>query len=205
MKNFLTKAKQFLITNWIYITIFAGFLILDQISKLLLDGKVIPLISGVFSLTSSHNYGAGFSILTGKGWLLIVLTLLFLAGIAVYNHFQKNKNALYRWSMALIVSGAVGNLIDRIFIGYVRDFLYFELINFPIFNVADSCLTIGIILLCVFLLFVEPKIRQKQSENNSQQCHGETQAQLENIENNDNKSQKNTEIHEKSDEKLEKK
>lgn len=148
--------------------IFALFLLLDQITKLILDGKTIGLIQGVFSLTSSHNYGAGFSILTGKGWLLILLTVVFLIGILTFNYFQKTKNSLYKWSMALIVSGAVGNLIDRIFLGYVRDFLYFELINFPIFNVADSCLTIGVILLCVYFVFVEPKIK-KQVENESQQ------------------------------------
>lgn len=148
--------------------LFGIFLLFDQITKIVLDGKTIGLIQGVFSLTSSHNYGAGFSILTGKGWLLILLTIVFLFGILTFNYFQKTKNSLYKWSMALIVSGAVGNLIDRIFLGYVRDFLYFELINFPIFNVADSCLTIGVILLCVYFIFVEPKLK-KQVENGSQQ------------------------------------
>ena len=68
--------------------------------------------------------------------------------------------------MALIISGAIGNLIDRIFLGYVRDFLSFDLIHFPIFNFADSCLTIGIILLCVFLVFIEPKISKKKENEN---------------------------------------
>lgn len=169
MKTFWLKFKQYVKINWLYYLLFALFLILDQITKLVLDGKYVGLIDGIISLTSSHNYGAGFSILTGKGWLLITLTFVFLIFIGIYNYFQKQKNALYKWSMALIISGAIGNLIDRIFLGYVRDFIYFELINFPIFNIADSCLTIGIILLCVFLIFVEPKLKQKQSENNSQQ------------------------------------
>lgn len=169
MKKFWSHIKNYFKLNWLYCLIFALFLALDQVTKIVLDGKTIGIFDGIISLTSSHNYGAGFSILTGKGWLLIILTFVFLGVLGVYNHFQRQKNALYKWSIALIVSGAIGNLIDRIFLGYVRDFIYFELINFPIFNVADSCLTIGITMLCVFLIFVEPKLKQKQIETNSQQ------------------------------------
>lgn len=166
MNKFWSKTINYLKKNWVYILIFALFLVLDQLTKIFFDGKTIGIINGVFSFTSSHNYGAGFSILTGKGWLLITLTFVFLAFIGVFNYFQKKKNSLYKWSMALIISGAIGNLVDRIFLGYVRDFLYFELINFPIFNIADSCLTIGIILLCVFLVFVEPKLKKKDTQKN---------------------------------------
>ena len=118
----------------------------------------------MFSLTSSHNDGAGFGILSGKTWLLIIITIVFMIFIAYFAYKQKRKNALFRWSIALIFAGAFGNLIDRLIFGYVRDFLFFELINFPIFNIADSCLTIGIILLVVFLLFVESKLARKEQE-----------------------------------------
>lgn len=195
MNKIWSKVSNYFKKNWVYILIFAIFLIFDQITKVILDGKTIGLISGVFSFTSSHNYGAGFSILTGKGWLLITLTFVFLAFIGVFNHFQKQKNALYKWSMALIISGAIGNLIDRIFLGYVRDFLYFELINFPIFNVADSCLTIGIILLCVFLVFVEPKLKkansQKTETNSGQDDQSNSQNKEENNADNNNWTTRN--------------
>ncbi len=184
MNKIWSKVSNYFKKNWVYILIFAIFLIFDQITKVILDGKTIGLISGVFSFTSSHNYGAGFSILTGKGWLLITLTFVFLAFIGVFNHFQKQKNALYKWSMALIISGAIGNLIDRIFLGYVRDFLYFELINFPIFNVADSCLTIGIILLCVFLVFVEPKLKKANSQKTETNSGQDDQSNSQNKEEN---------------------
>lgn len=164
MKNFKEYFKQ----NWFYYLLLALFILLDQITKLIFEGKTIPVISGVFSFTSSHNDGAGFGILGGKVWLLILISIAFLAFILVFNHFQKHKTKLYNWSIALIIAGALGNLIDRIFLGYVRDFLYFELINFPIFNVADSLLTIGIILLCIFLIFIEPKLAKKDSNNQSQ-------------------------------------
>lgn len=189
MKNFWSRTKLYIKQNWLYLTLFCIFLLFDQITKIVLDGKEIRLIEGVFILKSSHNFGAGFSILTGKGWLLILLTIVFLIGILTFNYFQKTKNSLYKWSMALIVSGAIGNLIDRIFLGYVRDFLFFELINFPIFNVADSCLTIGVFLLCVYFIFVEPKIK-KQVENESQQplLNQDIQQQDEQKKENENKS-----------------
>ena len=160
----MKKLKEYFKHNWVFYVIFVGFLLLDQITKIIFEGKTIPLIQGVFSFTSSHNEGAGFGILSGKTWLLIVITIVFMIFIAYFAYKQKRKNALFRWSIALIFAGAFGNLIDRLIFGYVRDFLFFELINFPIFNVADSCLTIGIILLVVFLLFVEPKLARKEQE-----------------------------------------
>lgn len=159
--------KNYFKQNWLYVLIFSLFLIFDQITKIIFEGKTIAIIKGVFSFTSSHNDGAGFGVLSGKVWLLILFTIFFLAFILIFNHYQKHKNALYSWSMSLIFAGAIGNLIDRIFFGYVRDFLFFELINFPIFNVADSCLTIGIILLVVFLLFIEPKLAKQEKQTNS--------------------------------------
>lgn len=151
IKNFLIFCKK----NYVYLIIFGLLLLADQLTKVFFTDKHIVIINGVFSFDYTQNTGAGFSILSGKVWLLILLSVLFLIGIFIFNHFQKNKSKLYKVSLALIVSGAIGNLIDRVFLGYVRDFLSFELINFPVFNIADCCLTIGIILLCVFFVFFD--------------------------------------------------
>ena len=165
MKKFFNYLWSWIKRTYIFILLAIGLIVIDQVTKLIFDYKTIPVINGVFSFTWSHNTGAGFSVLEGKTLLLIFITLAFLIFIFVFNHFQKNKNAFYKTSMALIIAGALGNLIDRIFLGYVRDFLSFDLIHFPIFNFADSCLTIGIILLCVFLIFIEPKLsKQKEME-----------------------------------------
>lgn len=183
MKNFLNLLKNFFKQSWLYVVIFACFVLFDQLTKLFFEGKQIGVISGVFSFTSSHNTGAGFGVLSGKLWLLLMFTFLFLIFLAVFNHYQKHKTKLYKWSMMLIVSGAVGNLIDRLIFGYVRDFLYFELINFPIFNIADSMLTIGVILLIVFLLFVEPKLSKQQKDNVDMQDKNNVDMQDKNLKN----------------------
>lgn len=163
MKIFFNKLWNYIKKTYVFILITIGLVIVDQVTKIVFDYKNITVINGVFSFTWSHNTGAGFSVLEGKTLLLIFTTIAFLIFIFVFNYFQKNKNGLYKTSMALIISGAIGNLIDRIFLGYVRDFLSFDLINFPIFNFADSCLTIGIILLCVFLIFIDPKLSKQKS------------------------------------------
>ena len=162
MKNFFNKLWTYIKKIYVFILITVGLIVVDQVTKVIFDYKNIPVINGVFSFTWSHNTGAGFSVLEGKTLLLIFITLAFLIFIFIFNYFQKNKNNFYKTSMALIISGAIGNLIDRIFLGYVRDFLSFDLIHFPIFNFADSCLTIGIILLAVFLVFIEPKLSKKK-------------------------------------------
>lgn len=154
----MTKNKKYLLVE---IIIFISVIAIDMLTKFLLDGKVIPIIKGVISFTSSHNTGAAFSIFSNNTLMLIIVTIVFLGIIFVADRFIKNKNLLYYISFALIVAGGIGNLIDRIFLGYVRDFIYFELINFAIFNVADSALTVGVILFAIFVLFYSDGKKKK--------------------------------------------
>lgn len=150
----------------LYSCVFILLIIVDLLTKFLLDGKEITLISGVLSLTSSHNTGAGFSILNNQTLFLTIITIAFLIIFTLFNIFEKFKfSHLYLISISLIYAGAVGNLIDRIAFGYVRDFIYFELINFPIFNVADICLTIGVILFAIYFLFFNKPT--KEDNNNA--------------------------------------
>ena len=169
MKNFLTNIKMFLSKNRYTIILVLVLLILDQATKIFFDGKIYNIIDGVFSFTSSYNTGAGCSILSGHTWLLIVFSILFLAFIFVFNHFQKNKTKVYIAGYSLIVAGAFGNLIDRLCFGYVRDFISVDLINFPIFNIADICLTIGVMLMCVHLIFFEYNKKNKKDNLQSQE------------------------------------
>ena len=155
--------KTYLKYNWWKYLIIVLVLAIDLLTKVFLvpqnqdEWVVVTIIPGVFQIYPTRNTGAGFSILSGQIWLLIAVTLLFLLLYTVFNVFYKNKSKLYRISSGLIVAGAIGNLIDRILFGYVRDFLYFELINFPVFNVADVSLTIGIALLLVYIIFFSSK------------------------------------------------
>ena len=106
----------------------------------------MPLIKGVFHLTLIHNRGAAFGILKNQTPFFIFVSIL--AVILIYSALRNNKNKKYSFhnvSLVLILAGALGNLIDRLRFGYVIDFL--DLRIWPVFNVADSAITIGAILL----------------------------------------------------------
>ncbi|MCE5189262.1 MAG: signal peptidase II [Eubacteriales bacterium] len=138
---------------------------IDQASKYLIQiylspiGSSIPVIPGLFRLTNVHNIGAAWGMLEGFRWLFIPLTILVAAALVyLLIRFRKRVTVFSRITLVLLFSGAVGNLIDRILLVYVRDFLDFSaLYNFPVFNVADSCLTIGCILLIIDALFLKEK------------------------------------------------
>lgn len=123
----------------------------DQLAKLLaarnlLLNQSVPLIKGIFHLTLIHNRGAAFGILKNHTPLFIFISIL--AVILISFTIQNNKSqkySFYNISLTLILSGALGNLIDRLRLGYVIDFLDFRI--WPVFNVADSAITIGAILL----------------------------------------------------------
>ncbi|MFA5145521.1 MAG: signal peptidase II [Candidatus Omnitrophota bacterium] len=124
---------------------------LDQLTKFLVTrsleyNKSIPVIKGVFHLTLIHNQGAAFGILKNQVPLFIFTSVF--AIILIFFNLKNNNSARrrsYSISLGLILAGALGNLIDRLFLGYVIDFLDFRV--WPVFNVADSAITAGAILL----------------------------------------------------------
>lgn len=116
-------------------------------------GSTIPLWEGVFHLTHIRNTGAAFSILSGQRFFLILLPLIVVVAVIAYIIIKRPKNTFLLWALSMIVSGGIGNLIDRIRFGYVVDFLDFRLINFPVFNVADIWVTLGAAIFIAFILF----------------------------------------------------
>lgn len=128
-------------------------IIIDMVTKFLFEGHSFVLIPKVLSVTSLHNYGAAWGIFDGMTWLLIVLTVLFVAAIVTFDIFKKIDSPLYSVGIAFIVGGAVGNIVDRIAFGYVRDFIEFTFFKFPVFNMADSFLTVGVVLLLIKVIF----------------------------------------------------
>lgn len=151
------KTKKLIIVLSIVIFILA----VDLITKGLLDGKEIGVIKGVVSFVSEHNYGAAWSFLSGKVILLIIVSVLFLALFITFDIVEKQTHPLYTISFAMIIGGTLGNMIDRIFLGYVRDFICLDFINFPIFNIADCCLVLGVILYCVYYVFMWDKNKKE--------------------------------------------
>ena len=122
------------------------------ISNNFMTGQTVPVINGVFHITYHINNGAAFSIMRGQTVLLSICSIVITVGIIAYMIIKKPKNNLLIFSLTLIVSGAVGNLIDRLFRGGVIDFLDFRLINFPVFNVADCFVVIGGALLFIYTI-----------------------------------------------------
>lgn len=154
------KKKRVLITLGHFV--FAVLLVvLDQVSKLhirtyLSGGKDISVIDGVFRIVFVKNTGAvwglfrGFTeILSYSSVLIFILVLVFYIKIPKDN---KKLRPLIGISI-FVMSGAIGNLIDRIFLKYVVDFLYFELIDFPVFNIADCYITVSMFLLIILFIF----------------------------------------------------
>lgn len=129
-------------------------LCIDQISKLLIVNLLtktnsIAIIKNFFYLTYINNDGAAFSILVGKRVLLILIAVLVIVMLIRYIKKNNIQNKLELVSISLIIGGSLGNLIDRVVRGYVIDFLDFKIFNynFPIFNLADTFIVIGVFLL----------------------------------------------------------
>jgi len=136
-----------------------GLVILDQISKnwasaTLFQKEFIEVIPGVFEFRYTQNRGVAFSMLQDQRWVFIPVSVLMTAVlILMLIRSPMRRSKLFCISTTLVIAGAIGNLIDRIVLGYVIDFLYFSLIDFPIFNFADCCVVIGAVLLCAYLIF----------------------------------------------------
>lgn len=116
--------------------------------------RTLPLWEGVFSLAYVENRGAAFGIFQDARWPLVALTAVVLVLLTVYLVKNRPAHKVMRLSAALIYAGAAGNLIDRVWHGYVVDMFSFDLIQFPVFNVADICVVCGVILLAVYVLFL---------------------------------------------------
>ncbi|HKL74358.1 MAG TPA: signal peptidase II [Clostridia bacterium] len=157
--------------RWIYslieIAIIVVIILADYLTKKYIYGHClnegdIILIKDVLRFTAVENTGASFGIFKDKTTLLTIISSicsLFLVIFIFYSYPRRNK--LLRIALIMITGGAIGNIIDRIALGYVRDFVYFELIDFAVFNVADSFLTVGTILLLIYVIFFFGKEEEK--------------------------------------------
>ena len=151
------------------ISIIVGIILIaiDQVSKVWAvntlaagDGSMpgidsIELWQGVFHLQYTANRGGAWGILSGKQGILILITSIIIIGMLFFiRHLPKTKwGDFSKVAFILVISGAIGNLIDRVLLGYVRDFFYFILIEFPIFNFADIFVVVGMSMLIIAMLF----------------------------------------------------
>lgn len=155
----MSKTKRTMLI--IFSALLILFLALDQFTKYLAitylkGGNDIILIDGVLELQYLENRGAAFGLLQNQKFFILFVGLVFLA-ILVFVLLKlpdhKKYNKLY-YIAGAVVAGAIGNMIDRIRFDFVVDFIYFSLIDFPIFNMADIYITLSVILLAIIVLFV---------------------------------------------------
>ncbi|MBQ6553012.1 MAG: signal peptidase II [Clostridia bacterium] len=136
----------------------AALVAADQITKALAVAYLkpvttVPIIRDVLHLTYRENTGAAFSILSGFRWGFVILAVIVCAAVIYINASRKIDSKMFYASSILVVAGAIGNVIDRIATGAVVDFIDFRLIDFPVFNFADICLTVGVAMLFIYFLF----------------------------------------------------
>lgn len=151
----------------LWVVIIIAIIGLDQLTKFVISNKLVlggsvSVIDKFFYITHWENKGAAWSILQNGRYFFIIITFI-VASILAYMLY-KSDNKLFKFSVSFIIGGAIGNLIDRIYKGSVTDFLqfFFGSYQFPVFNVADSCVCIGTMLLAYYLLFV---YKDKENEN----------------------------------------
>ena len=152
----------------LYIILFVILVIADQVVKFWVRaniplGESIPFLPHIMDLTYTQNTGAAFSILREHTWLLTLLSavLVVIVALLVARRFITGRLGLV--AANLVLAGGIGNLIDRVALGYVTDMFQTTFMDFAVFNVADSCLTIGVVLLVIYVLFCYDKLHKKEA------------------------------------------
>ena len=118
----------------------------------LAEGEAVDVLPGVVELTHTHNSGAAFSMLADHPWVFIVFSTVAIIGILAYLFVKRPESRLMSVSLALIAGGGIGNMIERLAHGYVTDFINPTFVDFAVFNTADSCITVGCLLLIVWMI-----------------------------------------------------
>ena len=151
--------------------IIAGAVVaLDQLAKILVINNIGPtdcfhIIPKLFDFVYVKNTGAAFSMLSENTGILSVISVIFCAGVLWYWYKKKPASTLLKASLCLLFAGAFGNAIDRIFRGFVVDFISTAFMNVPVFNIADIAITFGAILLVIYFIFFDKD--EENGENNT--------------------------------------
>ncbi len=160
----------------IYSSIISLGIILDQFTKwlfatiLVTQGSTIPIIKNFVHFTLVHNEGAAFGLFKDDRWVFMVLSTVMIIVISLYLYFGYADNRIYAVALAMIVSGGIGNMIDRLALGYVIDFIDFRVIKFAVFNFADSlvCIGAGLLALAVILDMINDIKAAKQNKKDEE-------------------------------------
>ena len=153
----------------LYLLAIAACVAADQAVKLWVAANLelygsAPLIPGLVELFYVQNTGGGFSILTEHTWLLTIVTAVLMAAIAVLLVRRVFPHPMAMWSLTIVLGGGLGNLIDRVRLGYVVDMFNFQFMTYPVFNVADIFVVCGTIGFAAYYLLLHDKVMKKAGE-----------------------------------------
>ena len=136
-------------------------------------GESMPFLPGFVELLTVHNYGAAWSSFSGQRWFLLAVTTCIVVAIVVLLARRIVRHPLGVAACWLILSGGIGNIIDRMRFGYVVDMFDFQFMNYPVFNIADMCIVCGAILGAIYYLWIYEKYDKKEA------AHGDSDAPTE--------------------------
>ena len=160
--------KRFL---FILLPIFAGVILLDLLTKHFICNVTqftgsYSVIPGLFNFTYVENLGAAWNMFSGNRVFLIIISVVFIVFLGGFYFLERKQGTLFQVGCGLIFGGAIGNMVDRIALGYVRDFIQFDFWRaFPVFNFADVALCVGVVI--VLLHFIISLFREKKCEKQS--------------------------------------
>lgn len=164
----MIKSKK--VSYIIIISIIIVGIILDLVTKMYFQkyfsesASEIVVIPNFFIFTYVKNTGAAYGMFSNSTLLLTIISIAMIIAFVVYDVFNHSNNILYVIGFSCVISGAIGNLVDRIFLGYVRDFISIRLFNF-VFNIADVFVTIGMILFVIY--FIISIIKEEKGKKNA--------------------------------------
>ena len=160
----------------LWVSIIIAAVLLDQLTKLwaieaLALYESVEVIPFLINFCHIKNPGAAWGMLSDNRWVFIVISMIAIIALPIFLYKYRKAHFLFGFSLSLIIGGAIGNMIDRLFApnGYVTDFIEFAFMDFPIFNVADICVCIGAFALFIYLAFIDkvifpPDEKKKKAE-----------------------------------------
>lgn len=176
----------------VWIIVIALSVGIDQLTKYLISssyaiGESHVLIKGVLNFTYIRNDGAAWGMLSNSRWIFIVITAIMIVILPIVLYRYRKLHFMFGFSLSLIIGGAIGNMIDRVFQGSVVDFIQAAFIDFPVFNFADCCVTVGAVMMFIYLVFIDKTLfRPKKAEETAGDAAETGGAKVTEVKNEDN-------------------
>ena len=173
----------------VWIVVIAASVGIDQLTKALIAGSYSigqsnTVIPHIINFTYVRNEGAAWGMLSNSRWIFIAASAVLIIVLPFVLYKFRKLHFLFGFSLSLIIGGAIGNMIDRVFAGSVVDFIEFSFFDFPIFNFADICVTVGAVMMFIYLVFIDKTLLRSDKKKTDVTENGE-EAEKEN-ENNGN-------------------